>query len=714
MSNRDLLFEIGTEELPSNVVDLWTGRRAAAGEGFPAKVERELRTEQRLDFDSIYMTATPRRLTLILRGVAEKQTSLTREVRGPAASAAFDESGSPTKAAEGFARSQGTTVDALERRATEQGEYLYAVILDQGAGAADVLTGYLSTLVRSIPFPKSMRWGAGELRFSRPVRWLLSLFGPDPLSLKIDGMISGNITFGHRFLAPGPYEITGVDSYLSTLKEAKVIVDQQEREEACRNQVLAIAAGNGLRAVVHQKVLDEVTNLVEWPTAGEGSFDPDFLALPREVLITSMESHQRYFPLEDENGGLAASFAVIHNGDAAATATIVNGHQRVLSARLSDALFFYCEDKQVPLESLVPRLDGVTYHRKLGTLLSKVERLGSIIEQLSEQLKVEPEVRKRALSAARICKADLLTNMVTEFPVLQGIMGREYVLHEGSAPEVATAIYEHYLPRSRSESQLPSIAEGTMLSFADKLDSVVAFLAVGISPSGSQDPYALRRQAAGIVRLIIGSSMKVNMSALVDTVFAALKSKNIAIPEAADGSPKHRSDVAELIYEQLRRQLLADGLRFDAIDAAISPVLAQADPLDSDLMSVEAKARAIAGLLESEALSDALVIFTRCRNIASAAESDVVNDALLADESEKELAAAIGQLDETYAPAMEAQDYERAIQAFAGLRPAVDKFFDEVLVMAPEQELRQNRQAMLARLVNEGLRLADFGKIVQE
>ncbi len=711
----DLVFEIGTEELPSKVVDIWTGRNAADTDSYPERVKKKL-WDAGLTVNPIKvfrMYGTARRLVLIAE-VMDEQRKTSGEARGPSVAVAFDEAGSPTKAAEGFARSRGIDVESLERMDKGDGEYVYASFTTGGRPTREVLAEVLPAIVTDMPLPKTMRWGSGDLRFSRPIQWLTCVLGGETLPVQLEGLSADNITYGHRFRGPDAITITGPDQYVSALADAHVILDQDARREACQKEIERVASSRGLKAAINNKVLNEVTNLVESVNGAFGEFNEDFLALPREVLVTSMESHQRYFPVENASGGIAPGFVVIHNGDPAAEDIIVKGHQKVISARLSDAHFFYHEDKKTQLKDRVERLGGVTFHRKLGTLLDKVQRLDWLIEELADQLPYEDHVRENALLAARLCKADLVTGMVVEFPVLQGTMGRDYALAEGLPGPVADAIYEHYLPKSRQEDLFPTTTEGTMLALCDKLDSVVAFLAVGISPSGSEDPYALRRQATGVVRLIIKNEFHVDLPKLVDSVLSGLHRQDVRWEEDSEGHVARRAEIAGLILDQMKRGLLSDGVRHDVIDAVIAPVLKQDDPLAFDIVDLVSIAKTVADLLGGAELDNVISSYVRCRNLAKGVEVTTVHEEYLEDQEEKDLAQAFKQFDPAYDEAIEAKDYKTALGLLSGLRDVVDGFFDAVLVMATQDELRQNRQALLAHYVGCASQIVDFGKIVSE
>lgn len=686
----DLLLEIGTEELPARFVD---GTLDQLHDAARRKLER-----LRLSYDRIEVAGSPRRLALLVFGLASRQTELVREMKGPAKRVAFDETGAPTRAAQGFARGQGVDVDALEVRDTDQGEYVYAVVTEAGLPAADLLGPALEKLLGSLHFPKSMRWGAGDVRFARPVRWLVALLGGELLPLTFAGLTAGDTTFGHRFLAPNAITLSGATDYVERLRAASVLVDVDERIEAVRREVSKAASRVGARVVADDDLLAEVANLVEYPAAVVGTFADDYLQLPRDVLITPMREHQRYFPLVDDAGRLLSQFIAVSNGSRADMDVVRTGNEKVLAARLADARFFYEEDRREPLAAYVSRLADVVFQEQLGTLLEKAERVSTLAAKLGEAASLGTNERNVLARAARLAKADLVTQMVQEFPELQGAMGKEYALLSGEDEAVAEAIYEHYLPRFAGDD-LPRGVAGNLLSVADKLDTIVGCFAVDLVPTGSQDPFALRRQALGIVRIMSASSLDVDLRVAIGW----------AIEAYGDAFSEESPDLVERVLDFFRqrvRGVLADaGLRHDLGEAVIGAGI-------DDLAGTFARARALQKFSTASEFEALITAYERAANLAARAETDEVDAELLQTDAERELFAAVETVGRHVKQAVEAARYDDALAALATLRGPVDKLFDDVMVMAPEPELRRNRLALLAQTVALFRQIADLGVVV--
>lgn len=687
--SRDLVFEIGAEEIPSG--PLYDAQTQLA-----EKAANALR-DAGLEYADLRVYATPRRLALYVTDLAERQEDRTLRVKGPAAKAAFDADGNPTKAAEGFARSRGVDVASLQRAEENGGEYVFAVIEQVGRDATDVLPELLSKLAEGIYWPKSMRWGSGSVRFARPVRWLLALFGGDVVPVEFAGLTAGRVTFGNRFLAPEPLEVPSAGDYALALERGRVVADTAERARFIREGIEAAASARSARAVVPEKTFAEVVNLVESPTVAVGAFDADFLGVPREVLETAMESHQRYFPLEGQDGNLLPAFVVVHNGDPERTDAIVAGHQRVIRARLADAAFFYREDLAHPLESYVERLGGIVFQEKLGTLAEKVGRVEALTEALGLLVEAGPDDLGFARRAAHLAKADLVTHAVVEFPSLQGVMGRYYALASGEAPEVADAIVEHYKPRFAGDS-LPASLAGMLVSAADKLDSIVGIFAIGQAPTGSADPYALRRGALGVLGMIVDGGLPLTLDAAITATIGGYG-------ELPQLRPDEVGEQVKAFFVGRFEGLLRDrGHAYDTI-AAILAVAAD-DPADAvrradALTAVRAQERTI---------DDVSVAFTRARNL-SKPELGTEADRSLMGAEELALADALDAAEGAVADAMADGDYDAVLGLLAALRAPIDAFFDKVLVMDPDERLRDNRLRLLNRFVAPFAAFADFSKL---
>ncbi|HWT78079.1 MAG TPA: glycine--tRNA ligase subunit beta, partial [Candidatus Methylomirabilis sp.] len=550
---KELLFEIGTEEIPSGYIP-------SAMKELEAAVGRLFR-EHRLNFSGMRALATPRRLTLVVDGLAERQTDIRREVVGPTRAVAFDAERKPTRAAEGFARAQGVPVERLEIRALDRGEYVVAIQEEKGASTTEVLVGLLPKLITSLSFPKFMRWGQGTFRFVRPIRWLLCLYGGKVIPLSIEGLKADAKTYGHRFLSPRGVRVRSFQEYLEKLEEKFVIVDPARRRDLVRK--LATEAADTVKGqpVLDDDLVEMVTHLVEFPTVICGSFKREYLELPREVIITPMREHQRYFPVVNARGDLLPHFVAISNMRAKDMELIRQGNERVLRARLKDAEFFYRDDRKLPLAERVPQLSHIIFQEKLGTVYDKVQRMARLAVQIAEQ--VDPACRATAERAALLCKADLATTLVKEFPNLQGTMGREYARLSGEPPEVCQAIGEHYLPRFAGD-KLPQTNAGAVVGLADRLDSIVGCFGLGLMPTGSEDPYALRRAAQGVVQTILHRNFRASLGEMVDRAWQGFDGR---LNRHAD---KVRGDVLEFLRGRTQALLADRGLPPDVVESVLT------------------------------------------------------------------------------------------------------------------------------------------------
>jgi len=686
-----LLFEIGVEEIPS-----------AHLYGVLPRLEREARKrldDVRLGFGEISVYASPRRLALVVSEVAETQEDRNEEVRGPSVEHAFDAEGDPTRAAEGFARSRGVDVSTLVTRECDGGEYVFAVINEEGRDAIEVLGRLLADLVGSIDWPKSMRWGSGDTRFSRPVRWLTALLGAEVIPVGFAGLVAGDTSRGHRFLSNGPVKIPTADRYLQALESAYVVVDQERRATIIRQGIEESMDRMDTSAVVPEKVFAEVVNLVEWPTVGVGRFDEEFLQVPREVLETAMESHQRYFPVEDASGSLSPTFVVVHNGAPDLTKEIVSGHERVIRARLADAAFFWEEDRKEPLEDHVSRLETIIFQERLGTVAQRVDRIEALTSALAQQLGVGAEVTKWATRAAHLCKADLACGMVAEFPTLQGVMGRHYAVCSGEAPQVADAILEHYQPRFAGDV-IPTSEAGAIVSVADKLDTIVGIFGIGMTPTGSADPYALRRGALGILGIAVGRGWNLRLD---DAITSALDGYKGAIKDLDREAT--RTAVKEFVLGRMETVLKDDGHAYDTVAAILA--VAGDDPSDAI-----ARARALTAVRDQIAIEDLSVAYTRAKNLSDHSLGAEADPGLM-NVQEKALMKALEQAEARVANASDRADYPTLLDVLSQLRGPIDDFFDAVLVMDEDERLRENRLRLLNRFVAVFSRFADIGKLVE-
>lgn len=668
--------------------------------GALAQLERltaEVLREARLDFGEIRVFGTPRRLSVIVSGLAEKQQDLSVEVKGPPRQAAFDASGAPTPAAIGFARKQGVPVESLEVRETDQGAYVYARREEKGLPAPDVLRRVLPELIQRISFPKTMRWGSVSTRFVRPIRWIVALFDEDVIPFEIANVASGNESRGHRFLGPGRVVIPHPGRYVETLRAAGVIVDPQERRQRIAEQVARCAADEGARAWEDDELLEEVTFLVEHPTALVGAFDPSYTELPVEVLVTTMKQHQRYFPLVDFEGAPVARFVAVRDGGDADLDVVRAGNEKVLAARLADARFFFEEDQRRRLAERVEGLKDILFQESLGSMFEKVERILRLTRFLGERLGVSADELATALRAAELSKCDLLTHMVYEFPELQGIMGREYALRDGESPAVAQAIDEHYAPRFSGDAVPRSVA-GSLVSLADRFDTLAGCFAVGLIPSGSHDPYSLRRHTLGILHILWEREWELLIGEAIDFALEAIAQR---VPVSEDVAENLR----EFFAGRMRGLLIERGDRADLVDA----VLARAFRSVPDVLR---RLETLRVALEDGRLSELARTYERAANLADKAEVDAqVQVQLLRTEAERSLLAALERAENAAEQQLRSGAYGELVETLCTLAGPVDVFFAEVLVMDPDPDVRRNRLALLRRVANVLGSLADLRKI---
>ncbi len=689
MSN-ELLFEIGTEEIPAGFLS-----RAV---GDMEDIIRKTLEEKRIAFDGIRCLATPRRLVLTIADLAPKQDDQTLEKLGPAKKAAFDENGQPTKAAQGFARGQGLEVSQLETIVTEKGEYLGARKTINGQPTADLLPDILKNFMLAIPFRKSMRWAAYDLRFARPVHWLLALYGGKVVPLKIEDIESGNISRGHRFMSPAAFTVNGFDDYLAKARENFVIVDPEERRKLILAQARESAAEVGGRLFYDEDLLETISFIVEYPVIVRGHFDEAYLKIPKEVLTTTMISHQKYFPVIDDDGKLLPYFIAVSNTKARDLSVVASGNERVLRARLADASFFFEEDKKIPLEERVESLKKVVFHTLLGTSHKKVLRFRKLAVKIAAALKVKPSVKKNVDRAALLAKADLESLMVGEFSELQGIMGREYALLAGEDPAVANAIYEHYLPIVAG-GDLPKTDEGAIVGIADKIDTIVGFFGVGMPPTGTADPYALRRQAIGIINIILARHYSLSLNFLLDESLALLKD---VLKKPAEEVKK---DILEFFKGRFQNQLIAQGYAYDTVEAVLST------DIDNFPLVIE-KIKALQDFRLNPEFEPISVAFKRVDNILKDFHEGQVDVNLLNHEAEIKLFSALDNIKTRVEKGLAEKDFNTALNKLAALRPPVDDFFDHVMVMDKDEKIRFNRLSLLSEISALFHKIADFSKIV--
>ncbi len=699
----ELLLEIGVEELPYQFIApaLTTLKDSA----------EQLFKDQRLSFHSIRTLGTPRRLTLVVEGLAALQTSMVKEAMGPSKSVAFDPAGQPTRAAMGFAAGQGVSVQDLQVRQTPKGDYLFAVKQEEGRPTKVVLEELLPQLIAKLTFPKAMKWNSTGARFARPVRWLVALYGGATLPIAAVGITAGNKTEGHRVLGSAKgLVVRDAESYLKGLERQGVMADPQRRRHMIEEQIAALCKEAGFRLNVDEGLLDQAVYTTECPNAIIGSFKPAYLEVPQEILITSMKEHQGFFSLlHKETGRLVPHFIAVTNNRAKDMGLIREGNERVLAARLSDAKFFFDEDRKIKLEDRVAKLAGVTFHQKLGTMEKQQQRISKLASFIASSLKPQDsELKKACERAADLCKADLLTGVVGEFPELQGIMGGEYAKHDGESETVSQAIREQYLPRS-IEGELPKTTAGQVLSLADRLDSVAAFFYVGLVPTGSEDPFALRRNATAIVRIILEAPLQVNLGKYIDNAI------NLVHADGFKGTPdseqEGRRRMTEFLFERVRHYArIVHALRDDVIEA----VLKQAHGKALDLVDLVQRMKALESVTTKPEFDPLIVGFKRAHRLVEKEQWDrkPVDTARFENPTEAALYQTTVDEREKMQSAMTRGDYGQALDALVRMKPAIDAFFAAVMVNAEDPAVRSNRLSLLQEVDDVFGSFADFSQIV--
>lgn len=694
-----LLFEIGTEEIPAKFMP---GILKQLKELAAAKMQ-----ELRIPFEDITVYGTPRRMAFIADGVAETQADVVVEAKGPSVKIAYV-SGAPSKAAQGFARGQGVDVKDLVVR----DNYVYAVKHLAGQPVVELLPGLLMDILTSLSFPKTMRWADYEFRFVRPIRWMVALFGDQIIPVEICGVKSGKFSMGHRFMqqslkaaaesqgllsaalskvgnkvysalagVKGAVEIPSAGDYKKVMYDNFVMVDQDERRALILQQIKDLAAQNGGEAEINADLLEEVNYLVEWPTALCGKFEEKFLSLPKECIITPMREHQRYFPVLDEDGNLLNKFITVRNGGSEHLDIVTHGNERVLRARLSDAEFFFNEDRATKLEDRLEKLKTVSFQEGLGNMYDKSERLVKMAEMLRFAINTpvdEEELRRCAL----LCKTDLVTGMVIEFTELQGVMGREYALLDGEKPEVATGIFEHYLPRFAGDA-LPATTIGRIVGIGDKLDNICATFSRGLAPTGSQDPYALRRQALGVINILLDANYHISLAKIIAGTLYLLDIK----PEETG---KLVPQIMEFFKQRLRNLLMDQGIRYDVIDAVF------ADKRNDDMVDLAVRCKALAAYVEAGNAEPLVQVAVRVSNLCKKIEKEVaISGALFKDESENKLHEVVAAVSKEIIPEIVLYDYAAVLKAGEKVIEPVNAFFDNVMVMDEDENVKNNRLAML-------------------
>jgi glycyl-tRNA synthetase beta chain len=676
---KDFLLEIGTEEIPAKFSPgAMTQLKEQALKKF---------TELRLTFTEIKTYVTPRRFALIITGLEEKQKDLSQEVKGPAVKAAYDKNGDPTKAAQGFARAQGVAVDDLIKKEINKVPYVFARKLEAGLKTKDLLPQLALDLINALHFPKPMRWGDHDFHFARPIRWIVSLYGDEVIPFELVGLKSGRISYGHRTLAAEPVILDRSSDYREALRKAYVLVEPAERRAEIQAQIKILAKKVGGVVSEDDELLNEVVHLIEYPTALLGEVAPEYMDLPEAVITTPMREHQRYFPVRSANGKLLPYFIAVRNGDAFAIDKVKAGNEKVLKARLADAAFYYKEDQKVPLAELVPELEKVVYHEKLGTVKQRVERLRRLAQFITDKLEFEDAQKELIDRTAFLAKADLVTLMVYDFPELQGIIGADYARAGGEKPEVCQGILEHYQPRFAGDA-LPMSDAGRVVSIADKLDAIVGAFSIGIQPTGSQDPYALRRQAQGVVGILLDAKWNLSLSELLQEAYRAYQAQGTSLLPSEDIFPL----LQDFFQQRVRFVLQEQGLRYDTVIAAIAAGSDQ-------FYRTACRAWVLAEKREEESFVLYTQAYTRCLNLTKKEPTQTLDRSLLVDETEIALANEISLRRKGFEQAILNDNFTEAYQIAGGLVPLIEALFQAVMIMVEDADLRTARLALLSQCV---------------
>lgn len=690
---KDLLLEIGLEEMPAHVVT-------------PSRIQLEEKVikfldEHHLDYETVQSFATPRRLAVKVTAIPEKQADVEEEVKGPAKKIALDAEGNWSKAAQGFVRGQGVTTEDIVFKELNGVEYVYVTKFTKGQSAKEVLTK-LNDVITSLTFPVTMHWANYDFEYIRPIHWIVALLDDEVIPFKVLDVTTGQTSRGHRFLGDD-VTFQYANEYETKLKEQFVVVQPNERKQMIVDQANALAAEKNWQLALDEELLEEVTNLVEYPTAFVGSFDEKYLSVPDEVLVTSMKEHQRYFEVRNDQGLLMPHFIAVRNGDNVHLENVIKGNEKVLIARLEDAEFFYNEDKKLTIEACVEKLKNVTFHEKIGSIYEKMQRVALIAQIIGRKVGLSEDELEDLKRASEIYKFDLVTNMVGEFPELQGIMGEKYALLQGEKPAVATAIREHYLPTS-SEGELPETAIGAVLALADKLDSVFSFFSVGMIPTGSNDPYALRRQTYGVIRIIEDKGWTFPLVQLQTEVDEAV---NQDVEKYGVLLNEGQAEVVEFVKARLRQLLMTKNVRHDIIDAVVSAEQA-------DLSKLFASANILKSRFEDQDFKPSMEALTRVINLAKKGQEllgdteEGIDPSLFENKAEKELYQAVNDLSEAFATRTIAENYE----ALVNLRPLIDAYFNETMVMVEDEKVKQNRLKQLMQIAKMALSIASLDLLI--
>ncbi|MGD6898944.1 glycine--tRNA ligase subunit beta [Bacillus infantis] len=688
MAKRDLLLEIGLEEMPARFVTDSMNQLAS-------KVEKWLE-EKKVPHGGISAFSTPRRLAVLVKDVSETQEDIHEEAKGPARKIAQNDAGEWSKAAIGFSRGQGLGVDDIYFKEINGIEYAHVNKFIKGAETASILPE-LKDIAESLTFPKNMRWADRDMRYVRPIKWIMALFGQDVIPFEIAGVPASNWTLGHRFLGE-KIEITEPAEYEKSMLGQFVLVNAEERKNGIRSQIERLAEENNWVIPVDEDLLEEVTNLVEYPTALFGKFEEVFLEIPEEVLITSMKEHQRYFPVKSAEGILLPYFITVRNGDHNHLEQVAKGNEKVLRARLADAAFFYQEDQKMDIESALQKLGSIVYHEEIGTLAEKVERVRKLANELAGSLSLNPEEKKTVDRAAEISKFDLVSQMVYEFPELQGFMGEKYAAQKGEDAAVAKAINEHYMPRN-AEDSAPESNEGAVLAVAEKLDTISSFFAIGMIPSGSQDPYALRRQAAGIVQILFVKGWKLELEEVIKKSLALVKESGVGKKE----EEQVYDELLSFFKLRIKHTLQERSIRYDIIDAVLSGKV-------GSMASLIKRAEVLNARKGEDGFKESMEALSRVLNIASKAEHPAaVDQGLFENKEETELYSRFLEVSAEIGNGVEEEEYYMLL---VSMRPEIGAYFENTMVMADNAALKENRLSMMVEIASLIQAFAKVNEIV--
>lgn len=677
MSKQDLLLEIGLEEMPARFLN---ESMVQLGEKLTGWLK-----EKNITHGEVKLFNTPRRLAVLVKDVAEKQDDIKEEAKGPAKKIALDADGNWTKAAIGFSKGQGADVNDLYIKEVKGTEYVFVQKFQAGQETKSLLPE-LSGLVTSLHFPKNMRWGNEDLRYIRPIKWIVALFGQDVIPFSITNVESGRTTQGHRFLGH-EVSIESPSAYEEQLKEQHVIAAPNVRKQMIQTQLETMAAENNWSIPVDEDLLEEVNHLVEYPTALYGSFESEFLSIPEEVLVTTMKEHQRYFPVKDKNGDLLPHFITVRNGNSHAIENVARGNEKVLRARLSDASFFYKEDQKLNIDANVKKLENIVFHEELGSLADKVRRVTSIAEKLAVRLQADEDTLKHVKRAAEISKFDLVTHMIYEFPELQGIMGEKYARMLGEDEAVAAAVNEHYMPRSAG-GKTPSTFTGAVVAMADKLDTIASFFSIGVIPTGSQDPYGLRRQASGIVAILLDRNWGISFEELLTFV-----------------QTDKENELLDFFTQRLKYVLNAEQIRHDVIDAVL-------ESSELEPYSALHKAQVLEQKLGAPGFKETAEALGRVISISKKGVRGDIQPELFENEYEANLFEAYKKVKQNLQESFSKKDYEAALASLAALKEPIDTYFDHTMVIADNETLKANRLAQMVSLADEIKSFANMNALI--